>query len=597
MVKRDPIGTKHFHRTYVQRLKRLQLIVIAGVVIVGLGMTAATTTWATTPIPGLDLQKALPSWSEITSKDVATGKVMLDGYELFAIAAPALPSDDSRAEIAPIRERVNGIENTLQRIVNSDVDPKQLNVTTAVDGNSNLPVIYVDNQYLMTVTTLDAQLQVQQPERWAEQLTRIIRYALIRAHQERQPAFLQRQAIAATGILVAMLISSGLMAVWQRRLRDRRDQMQPEMPIAPVVHDTSTAAAADSTIAIATMQSQHRKRQRRDFQDLQRRLLKLGQIVIWVSGFIAMLGLFPYTRWLQPFVFATPLRILGILLGIYILIRVSDVLIDQFSGAFAQGKLLHSEGAQRLNLRVTTFSRVLKSGAAVLWIAVGLLVGLSMVGVNLLPLLAGAGIIGLAISFAAQSLVKDMINGFLILMEDQYAVGDVIIVGNVSGFVENMNLRITQLRNNEGQLITIPNSTISVVQNLSKDWSRVDLAIELAYGTNPDHALAVIRQLCEDLYHDPEWQAKMPEPPEVLGIDEIHHTGILIRVWLKTLPLQQWAIAREFRRRLTLTLKAEGLAVGVPQQSLWFKTSLDLDLDRANDDRVAHWQKADSSNL
>jgi moderate conductance mechanosensitive channel len=207
------------------------------------------------------------------------------------------------------------------------------------------------------------------------------------------------------------------------------------------------------------------------------------------------------------------------------------------------------------------------------------LAGLSLVGVDLIPLVAGAGIIGLAISFAAQSLIKDMINGFLILLEDQYAVGDVIAIGTVSGFVENMNLRITQLRNSEGQLITIPNSTITVVQNLSKDWSRVDLAIDLAYGTDPDHALAVIRELAQEMYNDGDWGAKMPDPPEVLGIDEVNHNGLLIRVWIKTLPLQQWIVAREFRRRLVLALGREGLSIGVPQQSLWVRGSDDSDLE------------------
>ena len=154
-----------------------------------------------------------------------------------------------------------------------------------------------------------------------------------------------------------------------------------------------------------------------------------------------------------------------------------------------------------------------------------------------------------------------------------------------------VTLRVTQLRDNEGQLITIPNSTITVVRNLSKDWSRVDLAIDLAYGTNPDHALDVIRRLTQEMYQDPEWNSKLPDPPEVLGIDALGHSGMLIRVWIKTLPLQQWVVAREFRRRLTLVLDQEGLAIGVPQQSLWFRSSVDLDLEKPTDNDMKHLQR------
>jgi small conductance mechanosensitive channel len=137
----------------------------------------------------------------------------------------------------------------------------------------------------------------------------------------------------------------------------------------------------------------------------------------------------------------------------------------------------------------------------------------SAIGFDLIPLLAGAGIVGIAISFAAQGLIKDVINGFLIILEDQYAVGDVIMVGELRGLVENMNLRITQIRNNEGQLITIPNSSIAIVRNLSKDWARVDLAIRITYETNPDRALEILRKLSQEIYQENIWRAKIIEPP------------------------------------------------------------------------------------
>ncbi|HEY9880420.1 MAG TPA: mechanosensitive ion channel domain-containing protein [Leptolyngbyaceae cyanobacterium] len=513
-----------------------------------------------------------------TNRAIAVGQVRLDGRELFAIAAPALEQNSQLSQTTPIRERVHGIENILNRIANSDFDPQSLEVTAEIDSTSNLPVISINDQYLMTVTTLDAQLQVQEPARWANQLTRIIEQALVQAHQERQPDFLTQQSLVGSGIVIGMLLGSWAITYRQRYLKTRRQQLAAPIPSNSEI----LAEPMDEAATAIAVEQREQTRQRLHLNDLKSRLWLMMQVGVWASGLFLLLGLFPYTRWLQSLLFSAPLKLLGIALGIYILVRVSDLAIERFTGALAQGNLIDPEISQRLSLRVSTFSRVLKSVARVFWLVVGLLTALSVVGVNLVPLLAGAGIIGLAISFAAQSLIKDVINGILILFEDQYAVGDVILVGEVSGFVENMNLRITQLRDSEGQLITIPNGTISVVRNLSKDWSRVDLSIELAYGTNPDHALGVIRRLTQDLYHDPDWQAKMPDPPEVLGIEQVNHTGMLIRVWIKTLPLQQWVVAREFRRRLVPVLEQEGLAIGVPQQSLWFRSSLDLDLEHHN---------------
>jgi small conductance mechanosensitive channel len=296
---------------------------------------------------------------------------------------------------------------------------------------------------------------------------------------------------------------------------------------------------------------------------------------LWIGGLFVILGLFPYTRWLQSLILSGPLKILGIVIAIYLLIRVSDTFIDRFFNALTANELLPPDTSQRLAQRVTTFSRVLRSLVATVWISTGILTTLSIVGVELGPVLAGAGILGLALSFASQNLIKDVINGLLILWEDQYAVGDVIQIGKASGLVESLNLRITQLRNSEGRLITIPNSSITVVENLSKDWSRVDLGITIAYDANVDRAITVVKQVGEDMTSDPAWKDKIPEPPDVLGVDEIGNNGITLRVWIKTLPLQQWNVAREFRRRLKRSLDDEGIAIGLPQQSLWFRNSSD----------------------
>jgi small conductance mechanosensitive channel len=166
-------------------------------------------------------------------------------------------------------------------------------------------------------------------------------------------------------------------------------------------------------------------------------------------------------------------------------------------------------------------------------------------------------------------LIKDAINGFLIILEDQYALGDVIAVGNFGGLVENLNLRMTQLRDSEGRLITIPNSEVKIVANLSSRWSRADLTVPVAYEADVDQALKLIEKVALDMDEDPQWQRQIIETPQVLGIDLFGDRGLIIRVWIKTQPLKQWDVAREYRRRLKIAFDQAGIFIPVPQQAIW----------------------------
>lgn len=555
-----------------QRLLRKRGLLSLGLatmlLLVGVSSVAAQTPQAApTPALGGFAIPPLERYLNATRGETSFSEsVKLDGYALFQIAAPASGSEGA-GDRAFLENRVRTIENTLHRIVESTPDTQEMVVSTSTDANTGLPVITINGQYLMTVTTLDAQLQGSDLENAAELLVGTLETALLRARQERQPQFLVQQSMIALALAVGMAGLSGAIAHLQKRLQRHYQQLKAETPNEPTALDLPQDA--DSTQAPVTgliVRQRLTKLQERNFSEIQRRLLNLLQVFIWAGGLFLILGLLPQTRWFQPLILSAPLKLIGIVLGTYVLMRISDILIDRFLEAIQDNQLLVPSTPQRLALRISTLSRVLKSGVAILWVGSAILVGLSVLGVNLLPLLAGAGIIGLAVSFAAQSVIKDMINGLLILLEDQYAVGDVITVGSVSGLVENMNLRITQLRDSEGRLITIPNNVISTVQNLSKDWSRVDLTVAVAYGTSPNEALQVMRQVADEMYFDPEWQAKLLEPPEILGIEDITHAGIVIRIWIKTHPLQQWIVAREFRRRLVLAMEQADLPIGIPQQ-------------------------------
>jgi moderate conductance mechanosensitive channel len=504
--------------------------------------------------------------TDVSSVDHAV--VTLDGYKLFVLASP------STNQKFPLEQRVQGIEDELNRMANGSFDAASLQVKANIDEQSGQPVITIGDRYLMTVTTMDAQLQGRDPQGWANQIILILRDALTRAKQERQPQSLINQGLIAGGIIVVMFIALRLITYWQGRLKVQKDTIE-----ANIEHE---APPYLESTAVIDLQQQLAQQQKANLSDLQRRALELGYVGILGGGIFIILGLFPYSRWLQSFLLSTPLQVVAIAFVTYLLIRISNLLIERFSGFLKARDFAMLKPYQRLDLRVSTVSQVLRNITAIVLVGLGTLAILSTLGFDLIPLLAGAGIVGIAISFAAQGLIKDVINGFLIILEDQYAVGDVIVVGELGGLVENMNLRVTQVRNNEGQLITIPNSAIAIVQNLSKDWARVDLSIRVAYDTNPDQALDVLRKLAQEIYQEHIWRAKIIEPPEVLGIDDLQHSGMLIRIWIKTQPLQQWAVAREFRRRLKLVLEQENIVIGIPQQAFLLENNFTLNPEKPN---------------
>lgn len=541
---------------------------ISTLALVFLPLAISPTRGQTPELSEINLSRIQRSLQPNSNDQIETAKIKLDGQTLFGIAAPRIGGGKNTSDApTPITQRQQSIENTLNRIASSQFNSNTLTIRSDIDPNAGLPVITINNQYVMTVTTLDAQLQGSTPERWAKQLTSILKVSLLRAERERQPKYLLHQGMVGGGILLGMILTGSAISQVQRRLRNQKAEMKDETEHTPLeAESTDLVALSTDTLTVLQLQQQRLKA----INDVKRRVLQIAQVAIWGGGTFVLLGLLPYTRWLQPVVLSAPLKVLGIALGVYVLLRLSDAIVDRFFEVVEAEQFLSSDSSQRLALRICTVSRVIKSVTSILLVGAGALGGLAVLGVDLVPLLAGAGIIGLGISLASQNVIKDTINGFLILLEDQYAVGDVIAIDDVGGLVENMNLRITQLRNNEGRLITIPNSAITIVQNLSKGWSRVDLTVTIAFETNPDDALQILRKLSEEMYRDRKWHFKILELPEVLGIDEMDHTGLKIRIWIKTQPLEQWAVAREFRRRLKQIMDIEHIAIGIPQQSLHF---------------------------
>ncbi len=528
------------------RSKRLQKFVIKAIALItcSLILTIGVVPKATPQIPSLPNLLAPSSLSNDLDNRLVAGWIYIDGRRLFQIAA-------TRSNFA---ERLQNIQQNLSQISQNYFNSSQKEVNVQSRTLNGLPVIYVDNQYLMSVTDQDAKFRQVDLSTSANHIVEVLQEGLERAKQERETKFLVRQGqIAGATALLTILISLGV-ARWQRR--SQRDSTKP--------------IESAQTTPITT---QIKQKQQRNLKEAKRRLFQLIQTAIWLSGIIIILGLFPYTRSLQVGILGAlqiPLILCVVALLTYVVIRFTYALIDRFTSALvSSGTFLAPETSERLQLRVSTISGVTKSIATIAWLIVSTLLALILLGINVIPLLAGASIVGVAVSLASQSLIKDAINGFLIILEDQYALGDVINVGDVGGLVENLNLRMTQIRDAEGRLITIPNSEIKIVANLSSRWSRADLNIPVGYQSDINSCLKLIEDVALKMDEDPQWQEQILEKPKVLGVDNFGDRGLMIRVWIKTQPLKQWDVAREYRRRLKIAFDEAGISIPLPQQAIW----------------------------
>ena len=223
--------------------------------------------------------------------------------------------------------------------------------------------------------------------------------------------------------------------------------------------------------------------------------------------------------------------------------------------------------------QVVTLIHILHwSANAVIVLVAGLMV-LGAFGVNITPLLASAGIVGLAFTLGAQSLLKDILNGVLILVEDQYAVGDTIRVGDVSGQVEQITLRATYIRTVDGDLYLVPNGEVRVVGNRTQDWSSVAIDLGVAYEEDLDRVLAVLEDSAAAFAQQPRFEPLLLEPPHVLGVTGLGDWAVSVRVRLKTQPGQQWQLGRELRKHLLAACAREGIDLPYPRQEVWLRSS------------------------
>ncbi|OGP64906.1 MAG: mechanosensitive ion channel protein MscS [Deltaproteobacteria bacterium RBG_13_53_10] len=219
--------------------------------------------------------------------------------------------------------------------------------------------------------------------------------------------------------------------------------------------------------------------------------------------------------------------------------------------------------------RTQTLGSIIRYVLVIAILIVAAMTVLKELGVEIAPVLAAAGIVGLAVGFGAQSLVKDVISGFFILLEDQIRVGDVVQIAGKGGLVEKINLKTTILRDLAGNVHYVPNGHIDVVTNMTKDFSRYVFDIGVAYRENVDEVVEVIKEVDEELRNDPDYKDDILEPIEILGLDQFADSAVIIKARTTTVPIKQWRVGREFNRRLKKKFDERNIEIPFPHITLY----------------------------
>ena len=259
------------------------------------------------------------------------------------------------------------------------------------------------------------------------------------------------------------------------------------------------------------------------------------------------------------------LQILLIAVLAKVIIRLSRLGVQRFEQEISRRS--GHDFAERAK-RAKTLGNVIQNSIAVLVVGAAVLMTLKELGLDITPVLTGAGIIGLAVGFGAQTLVRDIISGFFIIFEDQVRVGDVTIINGTSGTVETIKLRTISLRDLAGTVHVFPNGTIETLSNMTKDFSYCVLDIGVAYREDTDEVVLILEGIANELRSDKTFQPHILAPLEVLGVDAFEDSQVTIKIRIKTVPIKQWEVGRELRRRIKKTFDAKGIEIPFPHRSV-----------------------------
>lgn len=278
-------------------------------------------------------------------------------------------------------------------------------------------------------------------------------------------------------------------------------------------------------------------------------------------------------------------KLFTILLGTLALHGIMKLFCKQIAQIMAR---TGSRGTQheREN-RALTLVGVFRNTASMIIIGGGILMALDQVGIPIMPLMGGAAVLGLAVAFGAQNLVRDYFSGFMVLMEDQYGINDVVKIGDTSGVVEKITLRMTVLRDLEGIVHFIPHGTITRVSNMTHGWSRAVLEVNISYKEDSDYVMQVLMEVARELRKDPAFGPLILDEPEMLGLDRFGDYAIVLKLMVKTHPLKRWPVKRELLRRIKHRFDELQIEIPFPQHTVHNRQEPDAPVSHAAADRAA----------
>ncbi|PZV11384.1 MAG: hypothetical protein DCF22_14665, partial [Leptolyngbya sp.] len=528
---------------------------------------------------------------------IEVAPVVLNEQELFKVTSPTVLDRKNPGQQVPVEVRANQVEANLKRVIVQDqpqdiqqkrgystrFDPKTLQVFLAkVRGET---VIAATDNYrtqrlsLLTVTNLDAEYYGLSVEDLAKQWRNTLSTELDAELQDRLPEKSEKRIEAAGRAGLLALCASLLLWLVQQSLERQDKRLRAQQVTEQQAILTKTDRSAVTTFHDNAVQPKKQLDSgrsplaltRRHWLNIFRWLLGWGQVAVCLLGLAAILSYFPQTNRLSADLLGIPALLLLIWLFMVFANWVGEILIDRFALAWETDQLrafqiFEFDDLQRKSLRISTAITALQGLRTFAVWTMGGALALQVLGIPIGSVLTGGALVAFGVSLAFQNLIKDLINGCLILWEDQYGLGDTISISGTTGLVESMNLRVTQIRDVEGRLITIPNSSIIKVENLTRTWSRVNFDLQIGYETDVDKAIAIVDEVAQKLYAEPEWSDRILETPKVLGVENLSHTDMTIRTWIKTKPSEQWNIGREFRRRLRRAFAKNNILLGSSPQ-------------------------------
>lgn len=492
-----------------------------------LGMVFAAGATAAAQVPGLPSAhpaNALAPGVRVQGRFV-TAPISVDGVQLFRVAALASPPPGA----LPIDTRAFLVQNAIGQILALEPDsnatvfsPKTLRVSVERLGSEwalvASDVRHVSPIPIVTVTSQDAQLAGLTERDLATQWQQTLEPALVAALVKRQPSEIRANAeLAARGAIalaILTIVAIGTFVFFRQRVR----------------------AIAEWILVLL--------------------------VLVWVAAVTAGMLLFPQTAAIGQYVMRAAGRVAAIWIGAVILDRVLDFVIDRGAHLYASRKPSGVERA-RLLLRAPTVSRAINGLKSFVVYFVALLATLSALSIPIASVVTVGGIAALAIGFAAQTLVRDWLNGMLVLIEDQYVVGDYVLIGDYNGIVEALTLRAVQIRDAVGNLITIPHSAVTQVANASRVWARIDYRVAVDPATDLASALTTLRETIEAMAKDERWSASFIEPIETIGVEALTKFGTVLRVSIRTAPLRQFELRRAINAQILERFGSAGIKLGI----------------------------------